>query len=119
MLPPKRRINYSQVMNQVSSIRELSKNTNKVADNLDDVLVQTVKVWSGDASKEFKKQCGIMIEEIESTARKLSEIAGKIASAASDIEREDDAYERRYNDYIREQERRERERREKESKKAK
>ena len=117
MLPPKRRINYSQVMKQVSSIRQLSKDTGNVADNLDDVLVQTVKVWSGDASKEFKKQCGIMIEEIESTAKKIYDVADKIASAASDIEKEDDAYERRYNEYIREQERKASEKKAAESKK--
>jgi len=116
MLPPKRRINYSQVMGQVSSLKQLSKDTNKVANDLDSVLVQTVKVWSGDASQEFKKQCGIMIEEIESTAKKIYEIADKIASVAAQIEREDDEYERRYNEYIREKERKERERKEQEKK---
>jgi len=97
-------------MKQVSSVNELSKETSRVADGLDSVLVQTMRVWSGDASQEFKKQCGIMIQEIDSTARKISDIAVKIASAAADIEREDDAYQRQYNEYLKEQERKERER---------
>ena len=116
MLPPQRRINYSQVMKQVSSLRQLSKDTDIVANNLDGVMLQTTKVWSGEAASEFKKQCGIMIEEIESTAKKINELADDIASAAQQIEREDDEYERRYREYLREQERKEKEKREAQSK---
>ncbi len=105
MLPPKRRINYSQVMNQVSQIKGLSTDTNKVSQDLDDVLKSTMKVWSGDAANAFKTQCGTMIIDISNTAKKITDLANKISDAASDIKREDDAAERRYQDYLKDQER--------------
>ena len=117
MLPPKRRINYGQVMQQVSSIRQLSRDTSKVSDNVDGVLVDTMRVWSGDAAQTFKKQCGIIIEDIADTAGKISCLANKIEEVAKEIEREDDAAERRYKEYCREKEReREREKAKQKSK---
>jgi uncharacterized protein YukE len=103
MLPPKRRINYSQVMNQVSQIKGLSTGTNKVSQDLDDVLKSTMKVWGGDAANEFKRQCGSMIIDISNTARRINELANKISSVASDIKSEDDAAQRRYQEYLKEQ----------------
>jgi len=99
-------------MGQVSSLRQLSQDTKKVANDFDGVLLQTVKVWSGDSSNEFKKQCGIMIGDINDTAKKINEIADKIARAAEDIKREDDEYERRYREYLKEKERKEKEKKE-------
>ena len=105
MLPPKKRINYSQVMSQVVRLRQLSTDTNRVSQNLDDALLDTMGIWSGDAASTYKTQCGIMIVDIGSTSRKLSDLANKIADAASDIKREDEAAESRYREYCRARER--------------
>ena len=103
MLPPKRRINYGQVMDQVSQIKKLSEDTNKVSQDLDDVLNSTMKIWSGAAANTYKTQCGKMIIDIANTAKKITDLANKISDAASDIKKEDDVAARRYQDYLKDQ----------------
>lgn len=110
MLPPKRRINYSQVMQQVSGIKTLSNDTNRASHNLDDTVIDIKKIWSGDASNGFKTQCGTMIVSIEGTAKKISDLANKVAEAAQDIKREDDEAQRRYEEHCREERRKEEQR---------
>lgn len=103
MNPPVRRINYSYAMNQVEKIRDLSRDTSKIADELDNVISQTSKVWSGNASKSFTEQCSFIKEDIKSTAKDISTLADRVSSAAKSINSEDNDAIDRYNEWVRQQ----------------
>lgn len=100
---PTRRINYDYAKKQVEKIRNLSKDTSDIAKELDGVISQTSKVWSGDAAKNFLEQCSFIKEDIQTTARDISALADRVSSTADSINREDNERIRRYYESLKQQ----------------
>ncbi|MCT4686965.1 WXG100 family type VII secretion target [Vallitalea sp.] len=100
MVRPRRRINYSHVMNQVRKIRQLSSDLSNESRDLNNIINDIVYIWKGEASREFIGQGEMLEGDINSTSKKMSEIATRISDVAYDIKREDDRRLDAYYDWL-------------------
>lgn len=96
MTVPSRRINYDSVNRQVSKIRSLAEDTRDVANQLNNVMTNTSRVWKSDAANVFLGECEIIRQDIRTTASKMDNLASTVSMVAKNIRDEDDARIARY-----------------------
>ena len=88
------RINYSTVISQANTIKDLSSSLEDEISSLENLFSRIKNEWKGPASTEFQKQLRSLIDAMRSTKSDMSSVSNAIKNAANEIDDEDEEAER-------------------------
>lgn len=84
------RINYSRVISQANSMNNLSSDLSAEIRRLENMLNDVKSNWKGPASDAYQRQLISLINAMQRTKNKMSEVSSTIKSVARRIQDEDE-----------------------------
>lgn len=84
------RINYSQVLRQARTIKNLSDDLNREIRRLEEILTSSKNVWKGPASNAYQINLKRLVDDMKQTKYDMSNISSVIISTATRIQKEDE-----------------------------